>query len=184
MAPHPLCVQEAPERARSARVLELTDCLGFDLPDALARDGKLLADLLQSVIAAHADPEAHPQDPLLARREGLEHPGRGLAQVRLDRGIERPHRILVLDQIGIWDRFLELGGDSLLATRVMSKVMDTFQVAVPLRLFFEASTVAEMAVVIIQHQVAQTDPGTVGRLLDDVEALSEAQLQRILSEKE
>ncbi len=34
---HPSCVQEAPELARSVRVLELTDCPGFDLPDALAR---------------------------------------------------------------------------------------------------------------------------------------------------
>ena len=41
--------------------------------------------------------EAHAQDPFLARRQAGQHPGGGLAQVRLDRGIERQHRVLVFD---------------------------------------------------------------------------------------
>jgi hypothetical protein len=49
-------------------VLELSDCLGLDLPDALARYRKLLADLLQRVVASHADTKAHAYDALLAWR--------------------------------------------------------------------------------------------------------------------
>jgi site-specific recombinase XerD len=45
-------------------VLELSDCLGLDLPDALARYRKLLADLLQRVVASHADTKAHAYDAL------------------------------------------------------------------------------------------------------------------------
>jgi amino acid adenylation domain-containing protein len=58
--------------------------------------------------------------------------------------------VLGLDQIGIHDHFLELGGDSLLATQTISRVLDTFHVQVPIRVLLEASTVARMALVIAQ----------------------------------
>ena len=38
-------IQEAPELAAAARVLQLPERLGLDLADALAGDGELLADL-------------------------------------------------------------------------------------------------------------------------------------------
>ena len=58
--------------------------------------------------------------------------------------------VLNLDQIGIHDRFLELGGNSLTAARVISQVLDVFRVDVPLRSFFETPTVASMAAVVTQ----------------------------------
>src|SRR5438067_1824295 len=53
------------ERAKFARprgVPQLAERLGFDLPDALARDREALADFLQRVLAAVADTEAHLDD--------------------------------------------------------------------------------------------------------------------------
>ncbi|HET8846339.1 MAG TPA: amino acid adenylation domain-containing protein, partial [Ktedonobacteraceae bacterium] len=47
--------------------------------------------------------------------------------------------------IGIHDDFFALGGHSLLATQVMSRVQETFQVELSLHVFFEASTIAELA---------------------------------------
>src|SRR5262249_24862928 len=47
------------------------------------------------VVGVHADAEAHAQHALLARGERGEHTGRGLAQVRLDRRIDRQYRVLV-----------------------------------------------------------------------------------------
>jgi hypothetical protein len=41
------------------------------------------------VVGIHADAEAHAQHALLARRERGENAGRGLAQVRLDRRVDR-----------------------------------------------------------------------------------------------
>ena len=58
--------------------------------------------------------------------------------------------VLGLDQIGIHDDFLDLGGDSLMATQVFSRVVSTFRTDVPLRSFFEAPTVAHMAAVVNQ----------------------------------
>src|SRR3546814_6415020 len=74
--------------------------LGLDLADALAGHRELLADFLEGVVGVHADAEAHAQHAFLARGEARQHPRRGLAQVGLDRRVEREHRVLVLDEIG------------------------------------------------------------------------------------
>src|SRR4051794_5996164 len=92
-------VQEAPQLARPAWVLELPERLGLDLPDALAGDRELLADLFQRVVGVHADAETHAQHSLLAGRQCRQHPGRGLAQVGQGRGLERLDRVLVLDEV-------------------------------------------------------------------------------------
>jgi acyl carrier protein len=51
--------------------------------------------------------------------------------------------VLSLEQVGIHDDFLELGGDSLNVTQVISRVWDRFQVELPLEAFFDRSTIAE-----------------------------------------
>src|SRR5258707_1866340 len=52
-------IEEAPERPGSARMLELTQCLGLDLADALARQRELLADLLQRVAVCTQNSDSH-----------------------------------------------------------------------------------------------------------------------------
>src|SRR5262245_66452408 len=47
----------------------------------------------------HADAEAHADYAFLARREGGKRARGGLAQVRLDDGVDRQDRVLVLDEI-------------------------------------------------------------------------------------
>ena len=83
--------------------------------------------------------------------------------------------VLQLQQVGIYDNFAELGGHSLLATQILSRVVMTFGVDLPVRILMEAPTVAEMAVLLAQHQGAQADPDTLARLLAEVEELSEEQ---------
>jgi hypothetical protein len=51
------------------------------------------------VVGIHADAEAHPEHALLARRQRGQHPRRRLAQVGLDRGIDRQHRVAVFDEV-------------------------------------------------------------------------------------
>ncbi len=53
--------------------------------------------------------------------------------------------LLGVDKIGIHDNFLELGGDSLLAVRLISRMRDAFQQELSMSLIFEASSIAELA---------------------------------------
>ena len=54
-------------------VAQLAQRLGFDLADALARDGELLADFFERVLASVLHPEAHLDDLFLTRGEHLQH---------------------------------------------------------------------------------------------------------------
>ncbi len=56
--------------------------------------------------------------------------------------------VLEIDEIGIHDPFLDLGGHSLQAMRIAARVQDEFGVEIPLAELFAAATVAEMAVVV------------------------------------
>ncbi|MGH7506105.1 MAG: amino acid adenylation domain-containing protein [Longimicrobiales bacterium] len=53
--------------------------------------------------------------------------------------------VLRLERVGVEDGFLDLGGNSLLAIQVIARVNQAFDVDLPLRSAFEASTVAALA---------------------------------------
>ncbi|MBE9120378.1 amino acid adenylation domain-containing protein [Tychonema sp. LEGE 07199] len=91
--------------------------------------------------------------------------------------------VLKLEKVGIYDNFFELGGHSLLATQVISRVRQAFQVELPLHRLFESATVADFAVAIAQKQVEQIDSEMLGRVLADLDQLSEAQIQEILAQQ-
>ena len=53
--------------------------------------------------------------------------------------------LLGVKQIGIHDNFLAVGGDSLLATSVVTRVIETFGIELPLPYLFESPTIASLA---------------------------------------
>jgi hypothetical protein len=81
--------------------------------------------------------------------------------------------VLHLDRVGIHDNFFDLGGHSLVATKVMSRVQKVFNLKLPLRILFEAPTVAEFSLAIIQLQVAQMGERDIIGLLEGLESLSD-----------
>ncbi|MEO6238548.1 MAG: amino acid adenylation domain-containing protein [Vicinamibacterales bacterium] len=66
--------------------------------------------------------------------------------------------LLKLPEIGVNDNFFHLGGHSLIATRVMARVRDAFQVDLPLRRLFDAPTVAQLSAVIEQTRSRGPQP--------------------------
>jgi amino acid adenylation domain-containing protein len=54
-------------------------------------------------------------------------------------------QVLSLERVGIHDNYFELGGDSVLATQLLSRVREVMQVALPLVSLFEAPTIAALA---------------------------------------
>ena len=61
-------------------------------------------------------------------------------------------RVLGIANIGINDDFLDLGGDSLAALQLMSRLRETFDVEPPLARFFESPTnLASVALLVVQQ---------------------------------
>jgi acyl carrier protein len=58
--------------------------------------------------------------------------------------------LLDLNQVGINDNFFDLGGHSLTATRVISRVVETFSLDLPITVLFDSPTVAELAEIIVE----------------------------------
>jgi acyl carrier protein len=83
--------------------------------------------------------------------------------------------ILSIDPVGVNDDFLDLGGHSLAATRVVSRVLKEFQLEIPLQVLFQAPTVAEMAKVITERQAKNLNEQELQNLLADLESMSDEQ---------
>ncbi|MDF5712390.1 MAG: beta-ketoacyl synthase N-terminal-like domain-containing protein [Rhizonema sp. NSF051] len=93
-----------------------------------------------------------------------------------------------LEQVGIYDNFFELGGNSLLAIQILSRLRDVFQVQINLHSFFEAQTLADLAVVIEQLHAQQEEEKKM-HILMRLQHLSEEEVdaeiqKRILGLKE
>ncbi|WP_433203461.1 amino acid adenylation domain-containing protein [Nocardia sp. CA-107356] len=84
--------------------------------------------------------------------------------------------VLGIDTIGLDDSFFALGGDSLVATRVAARLGSALDAEVPVRLLFEASTVAELASRIDQHAgTRRRRPPLIARPRPDLVPLAPAQ---------
>ena len=79
-------------------------------------------------------------------------------------------QVLRLEKVGAHDNFFDLGGHSLLATQVVSRLRRAFGGHIPLRTLFEAPSVAELALAIVQSQAAATTPDELERMLAEIEA--------------
>lgn len=90
--------------------------------------------------------------------------------------------VLDVRPIGIHDNFFDLGGHSLSATRVVSRVFAQYQLEIPLRSLFQSPTIDAMAAVITAHQGKTLDDGRLANILNELASLSDAEAQRLVSE--
>jgi acyl carrier protein len=90
--------------------------------------------------------------------------------------------VLKKERVGATDNFLDLGGHSLLAIRVLGRISKEFGVRLALRALFESPTVAEVAALLDTELRQRADEQAVAAALAGVEGLSEADVQRMLTD--
>jgi acyl carrier protein len=77
--------------------------------------------------------------------------------------------LLGVERVGVHDNFFKLGGNSILATQLLSRVRESFEMDVPLRAVFEIPTVANLVVQIIQGKAGQLDSAEMEKVLAELE---------------
>ena len=87
--------------------------------------------------------------------------------------------------VGIHDGFLELGGDSLLAARLVARLREIFDLDLPVRLFFEAPTVEQLAVEVENRLAAKAeeDAADMADLMEMIDGLSEEEIEAELARR-
>jgi amino acid adenylation domain-containing protein len=81
-------------------------------------------------------------------------------------------QVLGIEQVSVEDHFFELGGDSLLAVQLISRVRDALRVELSLRDLFDSLTVAAMARRIVEREATAGQTRKLARILATVQELA------------
>jgi len=90
--------------------------------------------------------------------------------------------VLAIDLVGIHDNFFDLGGHSLAASRVISRVIQSFKLVLPVKALYDAPTVARMAEFVKQSHAHRADDAELEQMLRLVETMTEEEAQRYVAE--
>jgi len=92
---------------------------------------------------------------------------------------------LELERVSIDDDFFELGGDSIKALRILSRIRDQFQVELPQSILFSVQfTVVEIANLVDQYQLEAVDSDELAVLIDELDNLPDEDAQAQLNDDE
>jgi acyl carrier protein len=161
---------------REASAAELRHFLGSKLPDYMVPSHFVGLDALPLTPHGKVDWSALP-DPGTARPEMDSPfvPASSPVEVELA-GIWAA--VLEVERVGIHDNFFDLGGHSLSAFRLVSRVVQAFQLDLSLKALFDAPTVAEMARVIQAIGAKPATARVVQRMQGALDATSDERGQK------
>jgi amino acid adenylation domain-containing protein len=145
-----LAAYVVPGAAQELKISELRNHLMAKLPDYMIPSGFMLLEELPLMSNGKVDRHALPS---------LEHTRQELEQdyVAPRNDVEEKlaaifSEVLNVEEVGVEDNFFLLGGHSLSATQVMTRILGVLQADIPLRRIFETPTVAGLAQAVEQFQ--------------------------------
>ena len=74
--------------------------------------------------------------------------------------------VLGIKPVGVHDNFFDLGGHSLAASRIISRIIKTFELDLPIKALFDSPTVAHMAALITQYRSNKAGQEDLARLVN------------------
>ncbi|HSF40965.1 MAG TPA: amino acid adenylation domain-containing protein [Thermoanaerobaculia bacterium] len=89
-------------------------------------------------------------------------------------------RVLGIERVGAFDSFFDLGGHSLNATQVITRVRQALDVQLQLRQIFEATTVAELAAAILADPERRRQVEATAELSLQLSTLSDEEVENLL----
>ena len=170
-----------PNKWPGTTVSELRRCLRKELPDYMIPSVFVILEAMPKTPTGKLDRRALPvpddsrpelDNLFVAPRSPIE---AELAGIWAD--------VLGIKQVGIYDIFSDLGGHSLRAMQVISRIIMTFKVELPINIFLNSLTVAKMAVVITEHQGKKLDDEELDRVMTELESLSDDEAEKLFAEE-
>ncbi|MDH3604074.1 MAG: condensation domain-containing protein, partial [Candidatus Tectomicrobia bacterium] len=157
--PKQLVAYVVPGEERPSLVSDLRSHLSNIVPDYMIPAAFVRLDTLPLTPSGKVDRRALPAPQLTGLETGYVAPQTPIEDILAAIWSE----VLGLAQVSRHDNFFDLGGHSLLATQVISRVRDSFEVALPVRTVFEAASIAELAFALetarqIEHPVPVPPP--------------------------
>ena len=92
--------------------------------------------------------------------------------------------LLGIDAVGVNDGFLELGGDSLHALPLITRLRETFHSKLPIRAVFSQNTVAKLAQFIVDNEEEEGKTHKIARAIQRVKSMSPEQVKAALQDKQ
>jgi len=89
--------------------------------------------------------------------------------------------ILSIKRVGVHDNFFEVGGHSILAMQVISRIREEFHLELPVRSFFDGMTVERLATSILEREPEPGRSEKIARTLKAVAEMSEDELLEMIS---
>ncbi len=90
------------------------------------------------------------------------------------------HEVLNIDPIGCTDNFFTIGGDSLQATQVISRVNAYYDIDLPIPFLFRYPSITELSSQI--ESALQNQEEAMAQLVTEIENLSDEEIERLLNE--
>lgn len=153
---------------------ELQDYLGRSLPSYMLPSVFIRLERLPLTPNGKLDRNALPEPGGSVEAKALKRPGNAVEQALANIWQE----VLGIDEIDIGSRFFDLGGHSLAAIRILSRIQEQFDVELPASRLFEAATIELLALEI--NPLQQYDANVLGALLDELEQMSEQEAKDLL----
>jgi acyl carrier protein len=90
---------------------------------------------------------------------------------------------LGIEKVGVDDDFFELGGASVVATQIVSRLRQMFQMDLPAILLFDTPTIAKLARYMIEHEARPGLTEKTATLLRRIDGMTEEEVARSLGSK-